>query len=212
MDIEAAVREIEDVLFQRKELDVWERALYWHLFRHTHLEGRPTVVTGLNTLARLTGISTTKVRESIRSMAIKGCITVDERNRLGHTIKVLLPAHIPGLATSTESARFDIERRHLQPLMERQQGACFYCLRVLTSESAALDHVVPQVLGGDNSYRNIVVACDECNARKQALAADEYLRLLYRDGLLGQSDLKERLQTLAQITAGALMPAIQGTA
>ena len=62
--------------------------------------------------------------------------------------------------------------------------------------------------GGDNSYRNVVVACHACNSRNQALAAEEYLRLLYREGLLGQDDLRERIETIAQISAGGLIPVI----
>jgi 5-methylcytosine-specific restriction endonuclease McrA len=215
LDLNAVAREIEDVLFLRLELDVWERALYWHLFRHTHLEGRPATVTGLDTLSRKTGVSTTKLRESIRSMAAKGCLTIDDRNRVGHAITVLLPAEIPGLLVVEHEPPIDIEqidfyenRRYLQALMERQHGRCVYCLRVLTAESAILDHVVSQMIGGGNSYRNVVVACHACNSRKQAMAAEEYLRLLYREGLLGQDDLIERIETIAQISAGGLIPVI----
>lgn len=215
MNTERVIREIEDRLFVRLELDAWERALYWHLFRHTHLEGRAIVVVGLDTLSRQTNISTTKLRDAIRSMAGKGCLSVDERTRVGHTIKVVLPDELPGLLISAEPASVNLdqidfftERRYLQPLMERQQGRCFYCLRVLTAESSALDHLIPQVAGGNNSYRNIVVACYECNSRKQALVGEDYLRMLYRDGILGQSDLKERLETLSQIMAGTIIPVV----
>ncbi|MGB8297195.1 MAG: hypothetical protein WCG85_17335 [Polyangia bacterium] len=57
MDTNQTVREIEDLLFPRLKLDAWERAIYWHLFRHTHMEGRSSVVFGLDSLARTTGIS-----------------------------------------------------------------------------------------------------------------------------------------------------------
>lgn len=219
MDLNAIAREIEDVLFPRLELDTWERALYWHLFRHTHLEGRATVVVGLDGLSRKTSISTTKLRESIRSMASKGCLTIDDRNRAGHSITLRLPAEIPGLVLTAPEIVVDIEsinfyeyRRYLQPLMERQQGQCLYCLRVLTAESAALDHLISQMQGGGNSYRNIVVACQVCNSRKQAMAAEEFLRLLYREGVLGQEDLRERLESVAQIRAGSLLPVIGANA
>lgn len=215
MDTDRVIREIEDLLFVRLELDAWERALYWHLFRHTHLEGRAVVVVGLDTLSRQTNISTTKLRDAIRSMAAKGCLSVDERTRVGHTINVVLPEELPGLLVSPEAASVDLdqidfftERRYLQPLMERQQGRCFYCLRMLTAESAALDHLIPQVAGGNNSHRNIVVSCYECNSRKQALVAEDYFRVLYRDGVLGQNDLKERLETLSQVMAGTIIPVV----
>jgi hypothetical protein len=215
VDLNAVAREIEDVLFPRLELDTWERALYWHLFRHTHLEGRATVVVGLDSLSRETRISTTKLRESIRSMASKGCVTIDDRNRTGHAITVRLPGEIPGLVVAAPDVAVDIEgidfyenRRYLQPLMERQEGECIYCMRVLTAESAVLDHLISQMDGGDNSYRNVVVACHACNSRKQEMAADEYLRLLYREGVLGQDDLRERMEAVARIGAGGLLPVI----
>ena len=161
MDTERVIREIEDVLFTRLVLDAWERAVYWHLFRHTHLEGRTAVTIGLDTLSRRTGISTTKLRDAIRSMTAKGCVSIDDRTRVGHVITLLLPSDIPGMMLSPEEPRLDVEaidffadRSYLRPLMERQTGRCFYCLRLITAESSALDHLVPQVMGGSNSHRN----------------------------------------------------------
>ncbi|MDD5170780.1 MAG: HNH endonuclease, partial [Syntrophales bacterium] len=134
---------------------------------------------------------------------------------VGHAIKVLLPQEIPGLVVSAtpeavdlEQIDFYLERRYLLPLMERQQGMCFYCMRALVADSAVLDHLVPQVAGGTNSYRNIVVACHECNARKQALEAEEFLRMLYRDGILGQADLMGRREILSHVISGNLVPSV----
>jgi hypothetical protein len=215
VDIAAVIRDVEDLMFPRFAMDTWERALYWHLLRHSHLEGRSEVVIGIDTLSRQTGISTTKLRETIRSLNAKGTVVVDDRSRAGHALRVVLPADIPGLhvqhaaaAPDIEALDFFTERRFLQPLMERQRGACFYCLRTLTAEASALDHVISQVAGGNNSHRNVVVACHACNSRKQDLPADEYLRALYRDGVLGQTDLTERLHALAQVQAGELPPPI----
>ena len=215
MNLNSIAREIEDVLFPRLELDAWERTLYWHLFRHTHLEGRVSVVVGLSGLSSKTSISTTKLRETLRSMASKGCLAIDDRNRQGHSITVRLPAEIPGLVVEALEIVFDLEsvdfykkRQYLQLLLERQQRQCLYCLRVLTAEAAALDHLVPQSQGGDNSYRNVVVACDACNSQKQALVAEDYLRLLYRRGVLSQEELSERLKTASQISAGRLPPRV----
>jgi hypothetical protein len=215
VDINSVARQIEDVLFPRLELDAWQRALYWHLFRYTHLEGRATVVVGLDSLSRKTNMSTTKLRESIRSMASKGCVKIDDRNRRGHAITVFLPAEIPGLLAKASEVAIEIKdidfyknRRYLQPLLDRQEGRCVYCLRVLTSETAVLDHLLSQMHTGDNSYRNVVVACHACNSRKQAMPAEEYLRLLYREGVLAQEDLCERLETVGQVSAGSLVPVI----
>jgi hypothetical protein len=40
------------------------------------------------------------------------------------------------------------------------------------------------------------------------MAADEYLRLLYREGVLGQEDLGERLEAVAQIRVGSSLPVV----
>ena len=40
------------------------------------------------------------------------------------------------------------------------------------------------------------------------MATEEYLRLLYREGLLGQDDLKGRLDAIDQISGGRLIPVI----
>jgi hypothetical protein len=39
MDLERLIVEIEDLLFPRFQLNVWERVLYYHLLRHTRLIG-----------------------------------------------------------------------------------------------------------------------------------------------------------------------------
>jgi hypothetical protein len=59
-------------------------------------------------------------------------------------------------------------------------------------------------VGGDNSHRNVVAACHECNSAKQSEAADEYIRRLYRKGVLSQADLGERLERLARLQRGEL--------
>jgi len=46
-----------------------------------------------------------------------------------------------------------------------------YCLRCLSNESLALDHVVPISRGGPNVVENIQVLCKVCNSRKR----DAYL-------------------------------------
>jgi len=41
-----------------------------------------------------------------------------------------------------------------------------------------LDHVVPRVNSGRNSYRNLVSRCTECNSQKNQRAAPDFLRWL----------------------------------
>lgn len=215
-DLLSLVRDIEDRLFPGLKLDVWERVVYWHLLRQTHLEGQDSVVLGLDPLARATAMSTTKLRDTLRAMATKGCLIIDDRSRSGHMVRVLLPdevASLPARAKAPEEVDIETldcftDRRFMQPLWEREQQRCFYCLARLTPDAAVLDHVVAQVNGGNNSYRNVVIACHACNARKQAISADDFLRVLYREGMLSAIDLKERLNVLLQLRDGKLVPRV----
>ena len=168
-------------------------------------------------MAQGTGFSSDKVRKSIRSMDVKGCIKIEDRSRKGHVIRVFLPDEIDGLVpvepadiapTDIESLDFFAGRKYLKALLRREGGRCFYCLRTVTEDGCALDHVVPQVSGGDNSFRNIVVACHECNTCKQDTAPADFLRTLYRDGLLSKEDLRARSEALAELQAGDRKPSL----
>ena len=213
---EAHFRSIEDHLFCSVGLDVWEKTLYYHLVRHTRLEGRRSAWFGIAPLAAATGMSDYKVRNGIRSLHRKGCVQIDERNRKGHLLTVVLPSEIPGLIpepedkTPVDLATLDVfsNRVYVQPLLAREDGRCFYCLREVDSGSCQLDHVVPQAQGVDNTYRNVVVACHECNTTKGENLGGDFVRSLCRIGLLSQEEVQNRLAALEQLEAGELAPDI----
>ncbi len=48
----------------------------------------------------------------------------------------------------------------------RDGSRCQYCGRSFPTRELTLDHVVPRVQGGVNSWTNLVCACVRCNARK----------------------------------------------
>ena len=48
----------------------------------------------------------------------------------------------------------------------RDGNRCQYCGRPFSTRELTLDHVVPLVQGGENSWTNLVCACVKCNARK----------------------------------------------
>jgi 5-methylcytosine-specific restriction endonuclease McrA len=110
-----------------------------------------------------------------------------------------------------ESVDFFTGRNHVEALIAREGGKCFYCLRTVVTENCVLDHVRPQLDGDDNSYRNVVVACHDCNSRKGGSRADEFLRLLYREGLLSQSEFSQQLARLEALQNGQLVPDIADT-
>jgi 5-methylcytosine-specific restriction endonuclease McrA len=50
---------------------------------------------------------------------------------------------------------------------------CAYCGRVLNEKQT--DHMIPLVLGGAHSLRNIVIVCPRCNGRKARLSYEEWI-------------------------------------
>jgi hypothetical protein len=91
---------------------------------------------------------------------------------------------------------------------DRERGACFYCLRRTPAHVHGLDHVVPRVRFGRNSYRNLVSCCLECNSRKGDRPAPDFLRTLYRQGRLTPAELDARLRALKDLAAGKLRPSL----
>jgi len=69
-----------------------------------------------------------------------------------------------------------------------------------------LDHVVPRVRFGRNSYRNLVSCCIECNTRKADRPVRDFLRTIYRQGRLTAKELDARLRALKDLAAGKLRP------
>ena len=91
-------------------------------------------------------------------------------------------------------------------LHEREGGHCFYCLRRSPGDRRCLDHVVPQAQGGNNSYRDLVSCCLDCNSLKAERHAVEFVRSLYRDRRLSADELTGRLRALDDLAAGKLIP------
>ena len=210
------LKDIEDRLMVGLELDASERSLYYHLARRTRVEGKESAIVSVAALAKRLGMSDASMRDRIRSMDRKGCIKIEERSKDGHRIRVFLPDEIQGLPSLTwpESPSVDIEtmdfysdQRLANALLKREDSRCFYCLRELGS-NWVLDHVVPLVNLGSNSYKNIVACCHECNAAKQGFTAEDYLRALYRRGLLALAEFEARKLILERLKSGHLVPEI----
>lgn len=213
MDVETTLKQCEDYLFPAMKMTLRERSIYYHLFRHTRLIGKEQGLFAIDPLASALGVSTS-IRDDLRSLHERGCLRIEDRSRNGHLIRVLLPEEIEGIVPKQEPAEvidveaidFFTDRRYLAVLLARENGACFYCLRQVRPDNCQLDHVVAQADGLNNSYRNIVVSCHECNTTKQAAAAGDFVRHLYRRGLLSQADLEGRLSALELLQAGKLVP------
>jgi 5-methylcytosine-specific restriction endonuclease McrA len=217
MNWEHRLMEIEDHLCSRLKLDVWEKSLYYYLLRHTRLDMKEGSLFSLPRLAKACGMSEFKVREAVRSMDRKGCIRIESRSAQGHLIRVLLPSEIAHVVpTEVLEQEIDITsldfftgRRYIDALVEREDGRCFYCLREIQRQTCVLDHVTPQVAGIDSSYTNVVACCHECNSMKQGKKGEDFIRALYRKGLLTIPELEERLNTLELLRLGKLVPKVR---
>ena len=214
-DWQSIYKDVEDRLASQLDLDTWERTTYYHLLRHTRLEDKKSALFSIGPLSKVIPLSDFKVRDILRSLDRKGC-TKNLVTRKGYEVTVYLPSEIAGLTYEVEAeAPIDIEgidfftgRAYLGSLLAREGSSCFYCLVNVTEDNGELDHVVPKSVVEDNSYRNIVVSCHSCNRKKGAQNVQEYLRAIYRQGLLGDEELRLRLHATEQLQCGALVPKV----
>ncbi len=216
IDWEQVLADLDDLLFPQLKLDPWERTLYLHLLRHTRMKGLPSGLFAIGPLAKELPISDFKVREVLRSLHAKACLRIEDRSRNGHLVHVLLPSEIPGISRLTaEPATVDVTaldffsgRRYVLALLVRENAACFYCLRAITAETCELDHLIPQAEKIDNSFKNVVCSCHNCNKAKGGHQAAGFLRDRYRANLLSEEELQNRLSTLEAVQSGSLVPSV----
>jgi hypothetical protein len=212
MEWTSVLTQIEDSLFPKLGLSVWERAVYYHLLRQTWVLGQATTQCSVQAVATGAGMSDWKAREAIRSLHQKGCIKIEDRSRSGHEIRVLLPSdlnlpqQVDEPPPDLESIDFFVGRQYVDALLARENARCFYCLRQVTRDTCELDHANPLADGADNSYRNIVVSCHECNKLKQDMKAEEHLRRVFRRNLLSDAELQERMAALDALRKGDVVP------
>jgi len=215
--------QFEDFLFPRLRLSITDRAVYSHLIRHSRLEGRLQLRFSMPWLARGIGISTGPVRESVRRLVVLGALRLIRRSKAGHVIDVLLPDEIRALrpgaiavggsagapkSPNLEDLDFLKTRALRQSIHLRERGHCFYCLRRTDARVQCLDHVVPRVRAGRNSYRNLVSSCLECNSLKGERPAAHFLRWLYRERRITSAELNARLRALDALASGKLPPPV----
>lgn len=215
LDLIKTIKEVEDYLIPFLKLDPYERSLYYHLFRQTRLINKEETIFVISSAPTTVGSTDYSARNRLRTMDKKGCIKIVEIRRDGLKIKVLLPSEIEGciVERAVEVKLIDIETinfysdpKYRETILKRENSECFYCLRKITNENYVLDHVTSQMNGGSNSYRNIVAVCHECNSKKAGKNGDDFVRSLYRDGILSQEDLEKRLAMIRLVTAGEIKP------
>lgn len=220
MDLAAFITDYQDHLAPR--LDVYEQAIYLYVFRHSRLIGQDEAVLGFaSAAARMaTGIgekgkpmARNTCYEKLRSLQTKGCIEVVTVERGGSRIRLRLPSEIPGLippdapesTVSLEDMDFFTVKENRAKILAREAHKCFYCLRALSADNHVIEHVVSRP-AGNNSYRNVVAACRQCNNRKCESEAADFLRVLFREGFLADSEFENRLAHLERLRSGELWP------
>ena len=82
-------------------------------------------------------------------------------------------AHISG-KVDLEKVNFLQTRPLREAIHSRERGLCFYCSRRLSPRTRCLDHVIPRVHCGGNSFRNMVSCCGECNSLKADRGAEVF--------------------------------------
>lgn len=92
-------------------------------------------------------------------------------------------------------------------ILQRESNKCFYCLRELDSSNYVIEHVVSRP-EGDNTYRNVVAACRDCNNRKGDMPAEDFIRSLYRGGYFDAKEFESRLARLKRLKDGELKPSL----
>lgn len=222
---ETTWKQFEDHLVPQLRLSVIERAVYSHLLRHSRLEGKRDVRFSIKELARRVRISAVPVRDAVRRLIAYGVLRLVERTNSGHLVEVRLPREVRAVTATgpapgpgpirqrflIEQADFMKSRELRRAIHARERGVCFYCVRRFRPAGMCLDHVIPRVRSGRNSYRNLVSCCTACNAQKGPRSANDFLCKLYRDHRLTACELRSRLRALQSLAAGKLQPPLPHT-
>jgi hypothetical protein len=225
MDLERFLIDFQDHLAPR--LDTYEQAIYLYIFRHSRMLENSEVVIGFKSARRRmalgigkagTPIAEGRLREKLASLQSKGCLRILATERTGTRIQLMLPSEIAGvvppvqaaISTDIEQVDFFSEPQGRAAILQREGGRCFYCRLVLSDQNYVIEHVVSRPTG-NGSYRNVVAACRRCNDRKGAMDAGDFLRKLYREEFLNESELADCLQGIRRLQAGELRPDLTDT-
>lgn len=222
MDLREVLIQFQDHLAPK--LDTYEQAIYLYVLRHSRLLGieevtlgfkseRKRMACGIGEKGKPMSEGTAYVK--LASLQAKGCVEILRTTHTGRLLRLRLPSEIPGLipppAAEVEQDIeamdfFNVPENRLL-LLKRESHKCFYTLKPLDQSNFVVEHVVSRP-DGDNSYRNCVAASRETNNKKCATSAEDYLRRLFREGFLSETEFQDRIHHLAILKAGELKPPV----
>lgn len=222
MDIQNFFIEFAD--FMAPQMDTYEQSIYLHIFRHSRLIDQEEVVIGFKSVRKRMACGVGEhgkpmaegtIYKKLQSLEAKGFIKILTSEWSGRRIKLFLPHEIIGIIPEIiEEKKLDLEEmdffeieENREMILNREGWKCFYCMCKLNKNNCVMEHVVSRP-NGNNSYRNIVAACRSCNNKKDNLLAEDYLRILYRDSLISETELKDRLDCLAKLKRGEIKPEV----
>jgi 5-methylcytosine-specific restriction endonuclease McrA len=97
------------------------------------------------------------------------------------TVKYDIP--IPQVILSTECSRIPVisVALNLENVWKRDCGICGYCGEHVMLDVATRDHIFPQCRGGADEWKNLILACQECNCNKADRLLEEIddMEMLY---------------------------------
>ena len=87
-------KQLEDVVVPQLRLSVSERAVYFHLLRHSRLEGKLRYRFSIASLGRGTRLSATGIRAAMRRLVHQGALRLVQRSKAGHVVEVRVPDEV----------------------------------------------------------------------------------------------------------------------
>jgi len=225
MNIEHFLKEYLD--YAVPTLETTEQAIYLYVVRHTVLENKENVLVSISNAAKTNafglgsrggtmGISAT--RDKVYALQEKGFIKVVDSTPAGLRLQAVLPSDIPSIKSIEEEVESQTPLEELGfysdpalrgKIREREGNRCFYSLQKITDENFTIDHVISRP-EGKNTYNNLVATTKAMNNKKSNMSAEDFLRSLFRDDLLSESEFRKRLKTLEQLKAWELKPNVYG--
>ena len=81
-------------------------------------------------------------------------------------------------------------------LYRRDEYQCVWCGKYAgdTGVELSLDHIIPNILGGDCSGNNLVTACMGCNNSRGPKTTRQFVAYLRDQGTMDEKGIRKRLQ------------------